>query len=372
MDLHQIFLIILPGLEDLAHRELMEKCPLSNVRVTKGGIEVEADLDWIIEAHLKLKIPTRILLRLTEFKVRDFPKLYQKMTHFPWTKYLSHPEPKWEITCTKSRLNHTGRIEETVQKALVAALIKQPLSKDWEKKNYPPQTFYIRISDDLLTLSLDLSGEPLYKRQLQKIKGEAPLRENIAAALVYELCTDLSTDVTLVDPMCGSGTFLTEALTFRTPLHLRTFAFEMAPFFKGKAVKMTKSISADGLLKDAIGFDHNQELLSKVKEEIKTLPIVFNVQDSLKTPIKIPGEMIMICNPPYGERIQIEGKRGAFLREAWKKFIEVDRPFRFGWLLPKDMDDLFQNPKGYKQISRRSFRNGGLAVTFWIWERTSS
>lgn len=360
------FLVILPGLEDLAHKELMEKCPSENVRVLKGGIEVEADLDWMVEAHLKLKIPTRILLRITEFKVRDFPKLYQKILNFQWNKFLSHPEPTWEISCSKSRLNHTGRIEETIKKAMKEVLIKQPLSKDWEKKKYPPQTFYIRIVDDLLTLSLDLSGEPLYKRNVQTLKGEAPLRENIAAALIYELCDGTKN---LIDPMCGSGTFLTEALTFYTPLHLRPFAFETAPFFKGKTVKLTKKIEANGLVEKAHGFDLNEDLLEKVGHELKDLPMTLKPQDSLLSEIKLSEEYLMICNPPYGERLKIEGKRGAFLKEAWKKFIEIDKPKRFGWLLPKDMDDLFSKPKGYKQIQKRSFRNGGLAVTFWIWER---
>lgn len=369
MESYQFFLIILPGLEDLAHQELMEKCPVESVQVTKGGIEVNASLDWMVDAHLKLKIPTRILMRLQEFKVRDFPKLYQKFLHFNWSKFLSHPGPAWEISCTKSRLNHSGRIEETVTDALKAALVRQPLSRDWEKKNYPPQTFYIRLVDDVLTLSLDLTGSPLYKRNLQQLKGEAPLRENIAAALVYELTRDLKEEVVLVDPMCGSGTFLTEALTFYTPLHLRPFAFESAPFFKGKTLKKTKTVEVQGLVNSARGFDLNQDLLSKVKEEVKDLPIEFTIQDSVKASISTNKNMIMICNPPYGERIQISGKRGAFLKEAWEKYLQTDRPLRFGWVLPKDMDDLFLRPVGYREISRRSFRNGGLAVTFWIWEK---
>ena len=369
MESYQFFLIILPGLEDLAHQELMEKCPIKEVEVSKGGISVMASLDWMTEAHLNLKIPTRILMRLEEFKVRDFPKLYQKFLHINWSRYLSHPQPNWEISCTQSRLNHTGRIEETVTDALKSAMIRQPLSRDWEKKNYPPQTFYIRLVDDLLTLSLDLTGLPLYKRNLQQLKGDAPLRENIASALVYELCKDLKEDVLLVDPMCGSGTFLTEALPFYTPLHLRSFAFESAPFFKGKMLKKTKSIEAHGLVTKALGFDLNEELLLKVGEEVKELPLELKTQDSVKAPITSEVPMIMICNPPYGERIQISGKRGVFLKEAWEKFLQTDKPLRFGWLLPKDMDDLFSKPKGYRELTRRSFRNGGLAVTYWIWER---
>ena len=365
---YQLFLVIPPGLEDLALKEIELKCPISPIEIHKGGLELKGDLPWIINAHTQLKIPTRILLRLTSFKVRDFPKLYQKFVAFKWNDYLSHPEPFWEVSCSKSRLIHTGRIEETVKKALAEAMRKQPLGKDWEKKNYSPQTFYIRLVDDNLTLSLDLSGDPLYKRGLQTIKGEAPIRENFAAAFAFEILGDLTSKVNLIDPMCGSGTLLTEALTFYRPLHLRKFSFEEAPFFKGKIVKLQTATSSLPIEK-AYGLDLNGELLSKVSKELdSTVPITFRMQDSLIEKFNIDNSVIL-CNPPYGERIQIQGKRGSFLKEAWTKFMQEDRPIRFGWVLPSDMDDLFNSPKGYKLKTKRHLKNGGMAVTFWIWER---
>jgi putative N6-adenine-specific DNA methylase len=362
---YQLFLIITPGLEDTAREELESKCPVSPVVQVKGGLELTADLEWIINAHCLLKVPTRILMRIRDFKVRDFPKLHQKFSHFKWNEFLSHPEPEWEISCSKSRLMHTGRIEETIQEALKEALIRQPLNLDWQKKNYPPQTFYIRIVDDHLTLSLDLTGEALYKRGIQKIKGEAPIRENFAAAFLMDLFRGLETDITLVDPMCGSATFLTETSYFNVPIHLRSFAFETAPFFKGKIVrlpKITKRLPFNRL----IGLDVNEELIKKVKNEID---LDLRVQDSINTSINIDGEFVMICNPPYGERIKIDGKRGSFLKAAWKKFLTVDKPLRFGWVLPSDMDDLFQEAPGYKLLQKKHLRNGGMAVTYWVWER---
>ncbi len=367
MESYRLFIVVLPGMEDLALEELELKCPLTEITKLKGGLELSADLAWIERAHTLLKIPTRILMRVTEFKVRDFPKLYQKFLNFSWTPFLSHPHPQWEIVCHQSRLNHTGRMEETINKAMAEVLKRQPLSKDWEKKNYRPQTFYIRLQDDLLTLSLDLTGDPLHKRGLQTIKGEAPLRENFAAAMVYELTRDLKTETILVDPMCGSGTLLVEALTFHRPLHLRTFDFETAPFYKGKLLKLSAQSTPLAISK-AFGFDTNAELLSKIQVD---LPISLKVQNSLEEKIEIDGEMIMICNPPYGERIKIDGKRGSFLKQAWEKFLTVDKPFRFAWVLPSDMDDLFSKAPGYKLISKRPFRNGGIAVTYWIWEKKS-
>jgi putative N6-adenine-specific DNA methylase len=366
---YQLFLVIPPGLEDLALKEVELKCPVTTpVQVHKGGLELNADLDWIVKAHTQLKIPTRILMRLSTFKVRDFPKLYQKFVNFKWNEYLSHPEPQWEISCAKSRIMHTGRIEETVKKALTEAMRKQPLGKDWEKKKYSPQTFYIRLVDDDLTLSLDLSGDPLYKRGLQTIKGEAPIRENFAAAFAFEILNDLKTPVTLIDPMCGSGTLLTEALTFYRPLHLRKFSFEEAPFFKGKLVRLD-AVTTTLPVNKGLGFDLNGELLGKVERELdSTLPITFKTQDSLIKPFGV-DDSVILCNPPYGERIQIQGKRGSFLKDAWNKFMQDDRPLRFGWVLPSDMDDLFSKPNGYKMKTKRHLKNGGMAVTFWIWER---
>jgi putative N6-adenine-specific DNA methylase len=359
-------LIVPPGLEALALEELESKCPISNEpTLLKGGIELEADIDWIVKAHCLLKVPTRILLRIKEFKCRDFPKLHQKFSSIKWSEILSHPQPEWEISCSKSRLMHTGRIEETVKEALQEALVKQPLSLDWRKKNYPPQRFYIRIVDDNLVLSLDLTGEPLYKRGFQRIKGEAPIRENFAAAMLMDLFRGLTKELVLVDPMCGSATFLTEALNFHTPLHLRKFAFESAPFFKGKMVRLplvTKNLPISGL----IGFDLNDELIQKVKSEVN---LDLRVADSVKMKIVLPQDFLMICNPPYGERIKIEGKRGMFLKTAWEKYLRVDRPLRFGWILPSDMDDLFSKADGYNLLVKKHLKNGGLAVTQWIWER---
>lgn len=364
----RLFLIIPPGLEDLAEREMNEKLAPVKYVVIKGGIEVTADLAWMVNAHLLLKIPVRILLRISEFKARDFPKLHQKFEKFPWNDYLSHPEPEWEITCRKSRLMHTGRIEETIKEALSKALVKQPLSQDWKRKNYSPQTFYVRIEDDNLTLSLDLSGEPLYKRNLQVIKGEAPLRENIAAALVMELFEGVIESKVLTDPMCGSGTLLLEAATYHLPIHERKFSFEEAPFFKGKLVKKPEP-TVSHPVKSLHGIEINGEIAEKVKAPLAKFGITIKNSDAMKTEVT-PG--FIICNPPYGERIKTAGKKGIFLRDSLEKFMIEDKPERIGWLIPSDIDDLVPQVKGYKVRKKRKFRNGGLAVTYWILERSGS
>lgn len=358
----KVFIVISPGLEDLALEEIEEKCPLLTFQKVKGGIEAEADHQWIFNAHHLLKIPTRILLRLEIFKVRDFPRLVNKISKLNWNNFLSHPQPQFEISASHSRLLHTGRIEEIFQQVITKHLAKQPLSLDWQKKNYSPQTFYVRIVDDLLTLSVDLSGEPLYKRGLGIIKGEAPLRETFASALLWEIFKGIKNPVTLLDPMCGSGTFLYEAQSFYEASR-RSFAFTENPLFKGKHFPIPRP-KKKFPLKEVYGYEINKELTEKLGKDY----IIH--KDSLSSDYQIGKNTIIICNPPYGERIKVEGKRGHFLQNAFNHFISLC-PLRMGWLIPSDMEDLFKTPKNYKVLNKRRFRNGGLMVSYLIWERVT-
>jgi 23S rRNA G2445 N2-methylase RlmL len=89
------------------------------------------------------------------------------------------------------------------------------------------------------------------------LTGEAPIRENFAAAMLQEIFQGITSDVTLVDPMCGSATMLTEAMNYHIPLHLRPFAFETAPFFKGKMIRLPL-ITTKLPVKNIMGFDINE------------------------------------------------------------------------------------------------------------------
>jgi putative N6-adenine-specific DNA methylase len=184
-----------------------------------------------------------------------------------------------------------------------------------------------------------------------------------------EIFKDIDYPVTLVDPMCGSGTLLTEAVTFHVPMHLRSFAFETAPFYRGKILKASAAHTPLPIT-EARGFDLNHELIQKVQSELsKQWPINFQVMDSLTTEIKVPEKLFMISNPPYGERLKIAGKRGSFLKNALQIYLTRDKPQRIAWVVPSDMDELFQQLPDYRTITSIHFKNGGLPVTLWVWEK---
>jgi putative N6-adenine-specific DNA methylase len=276
-----------------------------------GGLLVEGPLDEIIKFNHALKIPVRILLRLTEFKARDFPKLFQKASQIDWNDYLLNPHPQFKISSHTSRLMHTDRMSETFLDAIKKYLKHHPIKQKWINQNLPPATFFVRSENDGFTLSLDLSGEPLYKRNLQPLKGIAPIRENLAAWLLLEILKDIKGEVDLIDPMCGSGTFLFEALSLGEMIN-RPMAYQTSPF--QRAIKF-QSRPLPYSFAHLYGYDIDQLLINKINP--KNSLMTFSHHD-LFTNQQMPKPnnnrtRILICNPPYGFRIKTHDHHDYFL-----------------------------------------------------------
>jgi len=358
------FLITIPGLEDLLKEEINLKCPSAQLKVHKGGIEVCESLEWVYQAHYLLKIPTRILMRIDHYKVRDFPKLYQKVAKFNWNEYLFHPEPELKITCQESRLFHTTKIEETIRQGLVERFKTQPLKEVWKKENLGPQEVYFRFVNDELTVSIDLSGESLHKRSQNVIKGEAPLRETIAAALVFDACRFQKFE-SLHDFMCGSGTILQEAQHFFSANKLRSYDFLNIPVFKRLGLKKVNSLD-DRYFSYYGGSDIDKDMIEKTRNSL--IGIDLKVEDFFDQK-KLPENSLLLMNPPYNKRIKTDETLGDFINRVKAKIVNEIKPSSWGLLVPSDVQDLFRESEGsYQRISIRKFRNGGLSVVFVLYK----
>jgi putative N6-adenine-specific DNA methylase len=301
-------------------------------------------------AHL-LKIPTRILVRLTEVTARDFPKLFQKTRDLSWTKWISHPEVQWKVSAHSCRLMHTGRLEEVLREALAASFARQPLSTRYQKEDIPPDTVYVRGVEDKWTFSLDLCGEALYKRGISTVKGPAPLRETLASAALFWFLGEQEEPVTLWDPMCGSGTFLFEATHFHLP--------------SPRSLKLEKSILNLGVLpwkpyapvkpfalRRAMGSDVNQELISKLSGD-------FFVEDFLQAHPRGEKDLWIICNPPYGDRLELKVS-GKALRRQFLEALDRQQAQQALLVIPQDWG-LLSHPN-YLSKSVLNFSHGGLWV----------
>ena len=231
------FIACPPGFESLCAKELTA-IPLNvqHASVIPGGVEFKGRLDDCYLANLNLRTANRILLRLHAFKASNFKHLEKRLAEIPWELYLPHHSTlKIRATVKHCRLYHTGAIEKHFGESIANGLAQTEIKDGNGPDSESPQQIFVRGIDDRFTVSIDSSGDNLYKRGLKKHAGTAPLRETLAAASL--LLAGYSGKEPLVDPMCGAGTYSLEAALMVKkipPGWFREFAFMQWPAYRPK------------------------------------------------------------------------------------------------------------------------------------------
>lgn len=234
---HTFFVATSPGFEPVCLQELLKLEPTaSEARVTPGGVEFEGRLEDCYLANLHLRAANRILMRIYTFTSSNFKKLEKKLLNIPWELYLYAGRlPKVHVTTRHCRLRHSGAIAERFRESIAGQLSRLESDPKIIKNASAEQKIYVRGINDRFTVSIDTSGDLLYKRGLKKHAGKAPLRETLAAAALLLVGYDGRDP--LLDPMCGSGTFSLEGVLMAKHIPagwFRNFAFMGWPSFRPK------------------------------------------------------------------------------------------------------------------------------------------
>ncbi len=367
------FFIVCPiGFEEIQHQELITTASELNLNVLeskklKGGIEVQTNDRHFVTIIPYLKVATRVLLRLTSFKVRDFPKLYNKVKKFNWGPYLYRADQiDILVTLRKSRLIHSGRAKDSIEKAIGEWLKGNPRKKISDSAAI--QKIYFHIEEDLCQVSIDLCGSPLYQRENKNQGAIAPIRENLASGLIQWTLSKLNIDqaststepekkLTFIDPMCGSGTFIFEAARLKTPNTNKNLSAHYIPATKVEFQKVCQNTSRN-IFSEFIGIDQNQFFSDKRLE----LENVSFISKSYKKVIQdLPKNAVFVFNPPYGKRIKIIGERVDFYQNVIGDMASMDAK-AIGMIVPDEVP-LKIKMNNYQQEVLR-FKNGGLAVKF--------
>lgn len=341
---HTFFAIVHPGFEEIALKELQEIGIKRITGVFEGGVEFISNLNTCYQANLCSHTVTRILLRLKQFRAENFRRFGRCIEQVQWELYVKNGiSIKFNITCRKSRLYHTGAIEEEFKKAFALRLKQYGIIPLFSPEACPPnksQTIFLRIDNDICQLSMDTSGEALYKRGYKQQVTEAPLRETLASLIL--LAADINKYDTLLDPMCGSGTFSVEAgLMFlkRYPGISRDFIFQEWPAFRLPSYNYLKKVlmekmpanSSDGNRRTIYCSDKDEKALAIARKNIRQAGleefIITQKKDFLKDTILIPEgkKAFIVLNPPYGGRIGDTEKSMKTYRRIGEK-IRADYP----------------------------------------------
>ena len=300
-DAMQIFLATAPGLEAALVREARAK-GFADPRAVPGGVEVSGGWPDVWRANLDLRGAGRVLVRLGSFRAMHLAQLDKRARKFPWGASLRADVPvRVEVTCRKSRIYHARAAAERIERALVEGL-GVTLSPE------AALVVKVRIEDDLCTISVDSSGAALHIRGHKEYVGKAPMRENLAALFLAECGFDGVEPV--IDPMCGSGTFVIEAAEIAAgmqPGRSRRFAFEdLASFDADAWAAMKRDTVPTGPVR-YFGFDRDDGAIRGATANAERAGVSavteFRRQaiSDLTPPEGPPG--LVIVNPPYGARI---------------------------------------------------------------------
>ena len=349
---HFFFAVCAPGLKRLCCREMAAVLPhLETVEMIPGGVLFSGTMQDCYTANLHLRSPSRITLRVARFKAENFRTLEKKIKAVEWELYLINGMPlSCEVVTRHCRLYHTDAVARCVTSGIHDYFDALPPDRSsmvpWSGEEIS-QSLLVRGQDDMFEISLDSSGEGLYKRGIKTHGGVAPLRETLAFALLE--AAGFTPGMPLVDGMCGSGTFALEAALITrhmAPGLFRSFAFEGWPSFRPAQWRFLKTRAAEKTVPpdrvtvfasdvDAAGLVALERAVAAA-DLSGTIAVAQKDFFDLTSPVS-PGETlgVVALNPPYGRRIGNTCDIGPLFRRIGEK---LSRDFK-GWTAVVIMPD---------------------------------
>ena len=322
------------GLEYLLRDELVA-LGASDVHEALAGVRFAGDLRAGYRACLESRLASRILMPLAEFDAADADALYAGVGKIDWSEHLEADGTiAVDANSAASALSHTQFVAQRVKDAVVDQFRERTGTRPGVDLERPSIRLNIRLYRDRATLSLDLSGTPLHRRGWRQGQGEAPLKENLAAAMLLRggWPEVYAAGGALVDPMCGAGTLLIEGALMAAGAapglkrdyfgflgwraHDATLWSALLDEARGRADQGLRA-----LVPVFFGFDNDPRVLNEAKRNAQAAGVAGFVQlarqdvEHLHRPAEAANPGLVICNPPYGERIGERAELPALYRQ---------------------------------------------------------
>ncbi|NOY12378.1 MAG: class I SAM-dependent RNA methyltransferase [Deltaproteobacteria bacterium] len=358
---NRYFAMTTPGFEAICAAELVA-LGIAEPEPLCGGVEFSGDLRELYLANLWLRSASRVLVRVGEVTARDFPTLFKRLLRLPWGRFVKPGSScKIRVTCHRSRLSHSGRVAETCLAAIAKAL------GDVAEDSAAPVSVFLRLEADRCQVSIDSSGELLHRRGYRMANVAAPLRENLAAGCLLALGYDGSRP--LIDAMTGSGTFAIEAALMalnRAPGAGRQFAFMAWPKYRPglwqQLLQQAQRAEKTALAAPILALDNNPRAIAAARQNLMTAGLAEQVQLDCRPMQQLQSRQpsgLLICNPPYGERIGRTAALLALYRDLGRIYAAVFSAWQGAIICP---DSELVRATGIPFESRLRFSNGGIRV----------
>lgn len=368
MKTYQLIATCAAGIESLVNQELKDMG--YHTQTENGRVLFEGTMEDIAKTNVWLRTADRIKILVGHFKSTSFEMLFDKVYQLEWEDYIPM-DGEFPVAgkSIKSKLHSVPNVQRITKKA-----ISKKLMDHYHRRANLPETgalfpLEVAIRKDIAELTLDTTGSSLFKRGYRVDKGTAPLKENMAAALVK--LTTWHPDRPLYDPTCGSGTVLIEAALIGhniAPGLYRDFVFQDWPWFPKTILEQVRQeakaqMDLDKTL-NIYGSDIDHRMIDIAKENAENAGVAHSIQfKQMQLADFVPNEEygILISNPPYGDRMLTEEE----VHEIYQDMGRIYRPMTTWSKYILTSDENFEEYYGEKATKKRKLYNGALKVDYY-------
>lgn len=331
------------GLEAIVVRELRD-LGYEHATVEDGRVRLRAPIQAICRLNLWLRCAERVQIVVGDFPARDFDELFDQTKELPWERWLP-VDARFPVNarCVRSMIRSVPNTQKMVKRSIVERLRKVYQRHKFEESGVGYEIEAMVLGDRVL-LTIDTTGDGLHKRGYRRLVGPAPLRETVAAAIIK--LSYWRRDRLLVDPFCGSGTIPIEAAMIAhnlAPGRDRSFSAEEWPQVPKDMWLEARQESRD--LRDLkpltipiVARDRSREMIKISRQNARAAGVETDISFECREFVEFPTNRdygVLICNPPYGERLgepeevrQLHRDMGELLREleTWSLYIFTGAP----------------------------------------------
>lgn len=350
------------GTETIVASEL-KKLGVIDTRIENGRVFFKGDFATIVKSNLWLRCAERVMVIVGEFKAEDFGELFEGTKGLRWEDII--PENGvMHVTgkSVKSKLHSVPDCQSIVKKAVVEAM-KRRYRREKFAEDGPLYKIEISMLKDIATLSIDTSGAGLHRRGYRVSQGEAPIKETLAASIIN--LSRWTPDRPLIDPMCGSGTFTIEAACMArniAPGLNRNFSSETWPQIPQKVWDGHRDEARSLIVNPALdisGFDIDKKVFKSAEMNAAQAGVSDCITFQKKPVIELSSKKkygCIICNPPYGERMDGGGRIYDLYRDMGEVFSRLDT---WSFFILTAFEN-FEKAYGKKSDRNRKLYNGNL------------
>lgn len=359
------------GLEEVLAEEI-RKLGGKRVEVKNRAVNCEGDLGFLYKINYSARTALKIMVPLFTFKAWDENRFYDKLFDFPWDEFMNVNQTfAIDATVYSERFKHSQFMSLKMKDAIVDYFKFKYRTRPDVDAQHPDIKFHLHIDRELVTISLDSSGDPLFKRGYRKEQGEAPVNEVLASGMLQLAGWDGKGN--FLDPMCGSGTLLIEAAMIAMDLPAQLFRknfgfmnwknYDAELFGKIKEFRVNRIKEFTGKI---VGYDIDPKMLNAAKANIDAAEMQEVIEIKKQNFFESKKELfplMMVFNPPYDERIEINDEE--FYRRIGDTF-KQNYPNTLAWLITSDLEAV--KKIGLRPSRKIKLFNGKLECRFMQYE----